>query len=165
MKPFSLIKNLSVAMVLLMLSSLAVAFTDLEGKEDSIQNYLGKGKWTIIEIWKSDCHSCRQHMPSMVEFDRKLDNVRILGITLDGQAGISDANNFLADFDIKFPNLVSNPTEVNAWLEENIEESLRGTPTFILFNDKGELIAAQAGIVPIESLEKFIISNSTSTTD
>ncbi len=165
MKSPTLIKNFFIALLSIVFSTAAFSFTDLEGNEDTIKNHIGNDKWTIIEIWKSDCHSCRQHMPSMVEFDGKLDNVRILGITLDGQAGVAEANNFLADFNVKFPNLISNPTEVNAWMEENLEESLIGTPTFILFNDKGELIAAQAGIVPVESLESFILSNSTVSID
>lgn len=161
MKSLSLIKKL-VAILLLSLSfsHLAFSFTDLAGEADVIKNHLGNNKWTIVEVWQSDCHSCREHMPSMVEFDGKLKNVRILGISLDGKAGIENAKNFLAEFDIKFPTILSNPIEMNAWMEEHLEESLIGTPTFILFNDKGELVAAQAGIVPVDSLENFIMENS-----
>lgn len=160
MKPLSLIKILSVALSFFMLSSAALAFTDLEGKKDTIQNHIGKGKWTIVEIWKSDCHSCRTHMPDMVEFDGKLKNARILGISLDGPEGVADAKDFLSSFDVKFPTLLGSFSEVNSWMEEAVGESLRGTPTFVLFNAEGELIAAQAGIVPITSLEKFIVENS-----
>ncbi len=161
MKPLSLIKKLAPTLLLsLAISYPAFSFTDLAGEIDAIDNHLGDNKWTIVEIWKSDCHSCREHMPSMVEFDGKLKNVRILGVSLDGQAGLAEANDFLDDFNIKFPTILSNPIEVNAWMEQNLEESLIGTPTFILFNEKGELIAAQAGIVPVNSLENFIMENS-----
>ena len=145
---------------MMLLSTSAKAFTDLDGKPDSINNYIGKDKWTIVEIWASDCGACRMHMPEMVEFDGKLKNARLLGVTLDGQAGIDDAEDFLAEFDVKFPTIVSNSIEMNIWMEQSIGESLRGTPTFILFDPEGKLVAAQPGIVAVSSLEKFIISNS-----
>ena len=146
--------------MIMMFSTSAYAFTDLDGKPDSINDHIGKDKWTILEVWASDCGACRMHMPEMVEFDGKLKNARILGVTLDGQAGIEDAEDFLAEFDVKFPTIVSNPIEMNIWMEQSIGESLRGTPTFILFDPEGKLVAAQPGIVAVASLEKFIMENS-----
>ncbi len=147
-------------LAMMIVSTSAYAFTDLEGKTDSINNHIGKDKWTIVEVWSSDCHACRMHMPEMVKFDGKLKNARLLGITLDGQSGIDDAEDFLAEFDVKFPTIVTNPIEMNIWMEQSIGESLRGTPTFILFDPKGMLVAAQPGIVAVTSLEKFIMDNS-----
>jgi len=145
---------------MMLLSTSAQAFTDLDGKTDSINNHIGKDKWTIVEVWASDCHACRMHMPDMVKFDGKLKNARILGVSLDGQAGIDDAEDFLAEYDVKFPTVVTNPIEMNIWMEQSIGESLRGTPTFILFDPEGKLVAAQPGIVAVTSLEKFIMDNS-----
>jgi len=145
---------------MLLLSSSTYAFTDLEGKQDSIMNHIGKDKWTIVEVWSSDCHACRMHMPEMVEFDGKLKNARILGISLDGQQGIKNAEDFIAEFGIKFPTVITNPIEMSIWMQQSIGEALRGTPTFILFDPKGMLVAAQPGIVAVSSLEKFIVNNS-----
>ena len=145
---------------MMLLSTSAQAFTDLDGKPDSINNHIGKDKWTIVEVWASDCHACRMHMPEMVKFDGKLKNARILGVTLDGQKGIDDAEDFLAEYDVKFPTIVTNPVEMSIWMEQSIGESLRGTPTFILFDPEGKLVAAQPGIVAVASLEKFITENS-----
>lgn len=145
---------------LLMLSPLSFAFTTLDGELTSIDDYLGNGKWTIVEIWKSDCHSCRTHMPEMVQFDGKLENAQLVGISLDGAEGINDAKKFSATFNMKFPTLVSSFQEVSTWMERVAEEPLIGTPTFIIFDAKGNVAAAQAGIVPVKSLEKFIVQNS-----
>ncbi len=145
---------------LLIIGSNAFAFTDLNGKKDSINNHIGKDKWTILEIWESTCGACRMHMPEMVKFDGKLKNARILGVTLDGQDGIDDAEDFIAEYDVKFPTIVTNYVEMNIWMERSIGESLRGTPTFILFDPEGKLVAAQPGIVAVASLEKFIMENS-----
>ena len=153
-------KTLSAAAAFLVLSTPALAFTDIKGEKVELEKQFGGGKWSIVEIWASDCHACRQHMPSMVKFDGKLKNARILGITLDGREGIADAKSFIKDFDIKFQNIVSNPIEVNAWMTESIGEPLIGTPTFILFNPEGKLVAAQPGLVSTNSLETFIKENS-----
>ena len=145
---------------LLIIGSNAFAFTDMNGKKDSINNHIGKDKWTILEIWESNCPACRMHMPEMVKFDGKLKNARILGVTLDGQEGIENAEDFISEFDVKFPTIVTNYVEMNIWMERSIGESLRGTPTFILFDPEGKLVAAQPGIVSVASLEKFISDNS-----
>jgi thiol-disulfide isomerase/thioredoxin len=146
--------------IILLLGTTASAFTDLKGEKLEIEKQLGGGKWSIVELWASDCHACRQHMPSMVKFDDKLKNVRILGVTLDGQEGITAANEFIKEFGIKFKNIVSNPIEMNAWMMENVGEGLIGTPTFIIFNPEGKLVAAQPGIISTDSLETFIKENS-----
>ncbi len=142
----------------------ALAFFDIHGKKDDINNHTGKNKWTIVEIWESNCVACRAHMPEMVEFDGKLKNARLLSISLDGLRGIEDAEDFIAEFDIKFPTIITNYVEMNIWMEQNVGESLRGTPTFILFDPAGKLVAAQPGIVSTASLENFITQNSTKAT-
>lgn len=156
--PLLLLTSLLVAMALL--STNAQAFTDLDGKPDSINKHIGKNKWTIVEVWVSDCHTCRMHMPQIVKFDGKLKNVRILGVSLDGQAGIDKAEEFIVDFAVKFPTIITNPVEMSAWMEQSIGEPLRGTPSFILFDPEGKLVAAQPGVVAVASLEKFIMDNS-----
>jgi len=142
-----------------MIGSSAYAFTDLDGNKDSIMNHIGKDKWTIVEVWSSNCHACEMHMPEMVEFDGKLKNARLLGISLDGQNGIKDAKEFISKFDVKFPTIITNPIEMNIWMQQSIGEALMGTPTFILFDPKGMLVAAQPGVVAVTALEKFIMDN------
>lgn len=145
----------------LLLTNTASAFTNLaDGKQDDIKNHIGNDKWTVLEVWASDCHACREHMPSMVKFDGKLKNTRLLSISLDGQRGSKAAEDFVTEFDMKFPTILSNAIEMNVWMQQNLGESLIGTPTFIIFDPKGKLVAAQPGPVKTASLEKFITLNS-----
>jgi len=146
---------------MLIISINTYAFTDMKGKKDDITNHIGKDKWTIVEVWDSNCHFCRKHMPELVKFDGKLNNTRILGISLDGQDGVEAAEDFISEFNIKFINMLSNPIEMNIWMQQNLEESLIGTPVFMLFDTDGSLVAAQQGVVSVESLETFITENST----
>lgn len=159
-----IITNKLLLLSFLLLSTLASqsasAFTDMDGKKDSLMNHIGKDKWTIVEVWESNCPACRMHMPEMVKFDGKLNNARIVGISLDGQKGIDAAEDFIMQYDIKFPTILTNYVEMNIWMQQSIGESLVGTPTFILFDPEGKLVAAQPGIVSVESLEAFITENS-----
>jgi len=155
-----IITTFFLSFALLTFSNGAFAFTDMNGKKDSIENHIGKNKWTILEVWESNCPACRMHMPDLVKFDGKLKNARIVGVTLDGQAGIDAAETFIDEYDVKFPTIVTNYVEMNIWMQQNIGESLVGTPTFILFDPEGKLVAAQPGIVSTASLEKFIVGNS-----
>lgn len=150
----------STILAMLFISSNVFAFTNLEGKNDTISNHIGKNKWTIVEIWETNCPACRTHMPSMVKFDGKLKNARILGVSLDTKKGIEDVEDFIAEYDIKFPTIITNYVEMNIWMQKSIGESLRGTPTFILFDPEGKLVAAQPGMVSTAALEEFIQKNS-----
>ncbi len=164
MKLFSLIKTLFLPLLAsVMLSSTALAFTEFNGEKTSIEAQIGKGKWTVLEVWSSECHACRMHMPEMVKFNGKMKNVRLLGVALDGQSGKADAQAMIDEYGIPFKNILSNAIEINAWMELNAQESLVGTPTFMIFNPKGKLMALQAGILPVASLEKFISAKSTTT--
>jgi len=160
-KLFFLAKTLFLTLIsTILLSSSAIAFTELDGKKTTIEEQVGNGKWSVVEIWASDCHACRDHMPGMVKFDGKMDNVEIVGISLDGQAGKSDAKSMIKEYDMSFKNILSNPIEINAWMELNAKEGLRGTPTFMIFDPKGKLVALQPGQLPVDSIEKFIKSKS-----
>lgn len=161
MKLFFLTKTLFLTLIgTILLSSSAIAFTELDGKKTTVEDQIGKGKWSVVEIWASDCHACRQHMPEMVKFDGKMDNVAIIGISLDGQAGKAAAKSMIKEYAMPFKNILSNPIEVNAWMEQVAEEGLRGTPTFMIFDPKGKLVALQPGQLPVTSIEKFIKSKS-----
>ena len=162
-KLFFLAKSLFITLVgVFLLSSSALAFTNLDGKKTTIEEHLGDGKWSAVEIWASDCHACHMHMPEMVEFDGKMDNLRIVGISLDGQAGKADAESMIKQYNIPFKNILSNPIEVNAWMELIADEGLMGTPTFMIFDPEGKLVALQPGIISVAAIEKFILSKSES---
>ena len=167
MKPNSLankIITLFVTLTFLALSHGAMAFTDTDGKTTTIKNYLGKGKFTVLEVWSTHCPACREHMPSMVKFDGKLKNTQILGISLDGQDEADAVDDFMLEYNMKFPNLISNAVEMNIWMQQNSPEGLIGTPTFMIFNPKGELLAMQAGPVKVDQMEKLILSKSNTST-
>jgi len=160
-KLFFLAKTLFLTLIgTILLSGSALAFTDLDGKKTTIEDQVGDGKWTVVEVWASWCHACMDHMPEMIGFNGKMDNVKILGVNIEGQEGIPQAKATIKEHKIPFQNIVSNSIEINAWMELNAKEGLMGTPTFMIFDPKGKLVALQPGQLPVTSIEKFIKSKS-----
>jgi thiol-disulfide isomerase/thioredoxin len=152
-----------ISMFFLLASQSTMAFTGIDGKPATIESFIDKDKWTVVEVWSSDCPVCRKHMPSMVKFDGKLKNTQILGITLDGidqEDGYDNAEEFVMEYGMKFPNLVTNAIEMNIWMQQNTPEGLIGTPTFMIFAPKGKLVAMQAGPVGVDQIERIITSQS-----
>ena len=152
-----------ISLFILLTTQAAMAFTDIDGKPTTIESFIDKNKWTVVEVWSSDCPVCRKHMPSMVKFDGKLKNTQILGITLDGideEEGYDNAEEFIMQYGMKFPNLVTNAIEMNVWMQQNTPEGLIGTPTFMIFAPKGQLVAMQAGPVGVDQIERIIKTRS-----
>ncbi|MBT8428851.1 MAG: hypothetical protein KJN79_02970, partial [Gammaproteobacteria bacterium] len=66
---------------------------------------------------------------------------------------------FIERHDLPYPNLIGEPGMVSLYYASLTQESLRGTPTFLIFDPDGELAAAQAGAVSPEAINRFIAKN------
>ena len=75
---------------------------------------------------------------------------------MDGQAKKAAALAFIERHDLPFPNLIGEPAMISLYYSALTQESLRGTPTFLIFDPEGELAAAQAGAVSPEAVDRFI---------
>ena len=162
MKKSNLLNPFCLAFVLgLMFVTNAAAgegFQTFDGKADSIERYAGKGKWLVVMLWASDCHVCNQEVHQYMEFHQKHadKDAVILGVSLDGEEKKSDAKDFIARHKVNFPNLIAEPEVVAGWYQNLAGTEWVGTPTFMVYTPKGELIGAQVGAVPPAVIETFI---------
>jgi len=58
---------------------------DPQGNPDELANYVGKGKYVLLNFWASWCPDCRKEMPELVELYAayKDKNFEIVGYSLD----------------------------------------------------------------------------------
>ncbi len=135
---------------------------DFKGNAASLDEHIGKGKWLLVMYWASDCHVCNVEAKNYEDFHiRHADKgAAILGVSLDGAAGIADAEQFIKRHELTFPNLIGEPDLVALQYTSTVGDSRFGTPSFLLYDPQGELKAAQLGVVRVEKIEAFIESHS-----
>jgi peroxiredoxin len=134
-------------------------YDDFNGQQRSIESYAGDGKWLVVMIWAHDCHVCNMEVESYAQFHaaHKDETARVLGVSLDGQARKAEAEAFIERHDLPFPNLLGEPATTMLHYAMLTGAQFRGTPTILLYGPDGSLRAAQAGAVPVENIEAYIM--------
>ena len=126
-----------------------VIFKDINQKKVNLANF--KGKLIILNFWATWCAPCKEEMPSLDELQTndKLSNLKIFPINI-GQENISKSEFFFKELNIK---------NLNIYFDSPItlakKFALRGIPTTILLNKKGEEFARIIGSIDFKD-EKFI---------
>lgn len=133
-------------------------FKGLDDKTHHLSEYIGKGKWTVLNIWGTRCPPCLEEMPELQSFHdaHHEKDATVLGIALDfpsfGYAKREEVKAFMEDHLISFPTLLSDGLVGNKLGIGMLE----GTPTTLVYNRAGELLAKQVGPVDQQLLEDFI---------
>lgn len=155
------IRYLLVIVGLLVVASSWAELKDFNGAPHKLDEFIGKGKWTVVMFWASDCRVCNAEVGQYIQFNdaNKDKDASILGISLDGQGRLDAAREFIKRHGVSFPNLIGEPEEVADLYQTLTSNTWVGTPSFLVYNPKGQLLAAQAGAVPTELITKFIKEN------
>ena len=126
-----------------------VIFKDKNQIEVDLADY--KEKLIILNFWATWCAPCREEMPSLdnLQTDNRLNNLKIFPINI-GQENLSKSEIFFKELGIKNLDIYFDSTITLAK-----KFTLRGVPTTIIFNKKGEEFARIIGIIDFNS-EEFI---------
>ena len=156
----NIISTLIIFAIVAISAPVTAELKDLSGKPGAISQYTGKGKWTAVMIWASDCHVCNVEAEQYIQFheENKDKQISLLGISMDGQKKLADAKAFIKRHHVTFPNLIGEPEQVADMYMELTGGHWVGTPTILVYDPKGELQAAQPGAVPVELIEEFVKS-------
>ena len=126
-----------------------VIFKDKDQKGVDLSNF--KGKLIILNFWATWCVPCKEEMPSLdkLQSDTRLSNLIVFPINI-GQENFLKSEIFFKELDIKNLDIYFDSTITLAK-----KFSLRGVPTTIIFNKKGNEFARIIGSVDFNS-EEFI---------
>ncbi len=107
----------------------------IDGERHNLNDYIGKGKWTVLNIWGTRCPPCLEEMPELVHFhdDYQDSKAIVVGVAIDfpsfGFARKDEVAAFVDDHLIEFPVLLS-----DAGISEKIGAGrLEGLPTTFLY--------------------------------
>jgi thiol-disulfide isomerase/thioredoxin len=135
-----------------------VLLEGLNGNRHNLNEYIGKGKWTALNIWGTRCPPCLEEMPELIHFhdEHKDSNAIVVGVAIDfpsyGYARKDQVANFIEDHLVEFPVLLS-----DASISEKIGAGrLEGLPTTYLYTPEGKLVGKQVGGITRNILEAFI---------
>lgn len=158
-------RYLCLCLGILFASTSWAALKDFDGNTHKLSDYTGNGKWTVVMFWASDCRVCNAEIGQYVQYNQahKDKDARMIGVSLDGQSGLPAAREFVKQHKVNFPNLVGEPQAVANLYQSLTGSDWVGTPSFLLYNPQGKLMAAQAGAVPTALIEKFIKNNTKTT--
>lgn len=135
-----------------------VLLEGMDGTRHNLNEYIGKGKWTALNIWGTRCPPCMEEIPELIHFhdDHKNSNATVVGVAIDfpsyGYARKDQVADFIEEYLVEFPVLLS-----DASISEKIGAGmLEGLPTTYLYTPEGKLVGMQVGGITRDILEAFI---------
>ena len=127
----------------------SIIFEDFSGNEVKLDDYLGK--LIIINFWATWCAPCKNEIPSLdnLDLDVNFKNLQIFAVNME-QPNPSKTKIFFSDLGVK---------KLEIFFDRNLnfvkEFKLRGVPTTILINKKGEEFARIIGEIDFQD-KKFL---------
>ena len=155
LKPIALFTK-ALGLALCLHATAGFAMSDLWGNPSQINRYVGKGKWTVIKVWKSDCGICMSTMRETNAAQHSIPRTHVIGVSLDGDPRV--ANKSLRPLRVNFRNFVSNRHEFNRFIRKSTRRAIVGYPTYLIYSPRGKLKAMQTGDVKPYELKQYISS-------
>ena len=127
----------------------SLIFEDFLGNEVNLDNY--HGKLIIVNFWATWCAPCKEEMPSLDRLyqDNNFENLVAFAVNME-QPNTIKSKKFFTDLNIK---------KLEIFFDRNLnfvkEFNLRGVPTTVLINKKGEEFARVIGSIDFQD-QKFL---------
>ncbi len=139
-------------------AALDISLKSIDGSQHKLSEYIGRGKWVVLNIWGTRCPPCREEMPELVRFHdtHKDKDAIVLGIAIDfpsfAYAKLDEVISFADDYLIDFTILLSD----SSITEKMGLGRLEGLPTTYIFTPEGDVVGMQIGGITKKILENFI---------
>ena len=130
----------------------------LTGETVPLSSYFEPGKWTMVMMWTTYCGTCSSQYPSVSAFhDKHKDaDAKVIGMSLDGFAEVEKVRSYVKAKPMTFESSIVEVEALQKAYKALTEESFTGTPTYLMFNPSGELVAHVPGTLDMAAVEQFI---------
>ncbi len=132
--------------------------TNINGNQQSLDEYIGHGQWVVVNIWATACPFCREELFDLASFhDRHQDkDAVVLGLTLDlATFGFPDKaylTKFAESYLIDYPLFLVSGDIAN----KVVGIPVNRVPMTLFYNPEGKLVYETNGMVDEETLEAVI---------
>jgi thiol-disulfide isomerase/thioredoxin len=127
-----------------------VSVKTLDGKSVQIQNYVGKGKITILSFWATWCAPCKREMDSVAELYGEWQekyNVQFLAVTIDTQRDLPKVKPMVATKGWTYIFLSDAANQLKNAL------NFQTIPQTYLLDQKGNIVYEHTGYNPGDELD------------
>ena len=129
-------------------------FTDFEceynGKVQKLSDYVGKGKYVLVDFWASWCSPCKAEIPNLIKVYEKYkgDKFEVLGVATWDKP--KDTEKAIQQMNIPYPQII------NAQKAGSDAYGIMGIPQIILFAPDGKILKRDLrGAAIEEELQKI----------
>ena len=106
-----------------------------DGKTTKFSDYVGKGKYVLVDFWASWCPPCRREIPNLINVYNKYkgEHFTVLGVATWDEP--DDTRTAITELGINYPQML------NAKKAGSDAYGIQGIPEIILFAPDGRIVA------------------------
>lgn len=107
---------------------------EYEGKVQKLSDYVGKGKYVLVDFWASWCGPCRAEIPNLINVYKEYagDQLEVIGVATWDKP--EDTKKTIGELEIPYPQIM------NAQDAGSKAYSIEGIPEIILFAPDGTIV-------------------------
>ena len=133
-----------------------VSLERLNGEQQAMSDYIGNGRWAVVNVWSPSCSSCVEELPDVIQFEKNHPDINVLGVTIDFPSFEYGKPDIIRDF------LEKQPLEYPLFLADRelasdlIGKKLIAIPLIAIFHPDGHAVARWPGRIDPDEIEEFI---------